>query len=64
MILTMVRLFPFPLEDCSFPRSEKKSPRSEKEVGPRPFPQGDILVSGPTEHLFFFPYTPMYFLNG
>ena len=34
------------------PISEKKSPLSEKEVGPWPFPLGDILVSGPTEHLF------------
>ena len=32
--------------------SEKKSPLSEKEVGPWPFPLGDILVSSPTEHLF------------
>ena len=32
------------------PISEKKSPLSEKEVGPWPFPLGDILVSGPTEH--------------
>ena len=32
--------------------SEKKSPLSEKEVGPWPFPLGHILVSGPTEHLF------------
>ena len=32
--------------------SEKKNPLSEKEVGPWPFPLGDILVSGPTEHLF------------
>ena len=35
------------------PISEKKSPLSEKEVGPWPFSLGDILVSGPTEHLFF-----------
>ena len=52
------RPLPFPLENCSFPRSdncrisEKKSPLSEKEVGPWPFSLGDILVSGPTEHLF------------
>ena len=35
------------------PISEKKSPLSEKEVGPWPFPLGHILVSGPTEHLFY-----------
>ena len=35
------------------PISEKKSPLSEKEVWPWPFPLGDILVSGPTEHLFW-----------
>ena len=48
---------PFPLDDCSFPRSglsdlatlisEKKSPLWEKEVGPWPFPLGDILVFRP-----------------
>ena len=46
------------------PISEKKSPLSEKEVGPWPFPLGDILVSGPTEHLFCRPpagkITPAY----
>ncbi len=35
------------------PISEKKSPLSEKEVGPWPFPLRHILVSGPTEHLFY-----------
>ena len=37
--------------------SEKKSPLSEKEVGPWPFPLGHILVSGPTEHLFCMTWT-------
>ena len=37
------------------PISEKKSPLSEKEVGTWPFSLGDILVSGPTEHLFWQP---------
>ena len=41
------------------PISEKKSPLSEKEVGPWPFSLGDILVSGPTEHLFL---TSTYFI--
>ena len=36
------------------PISEKKSPLLEKEVRPWPFSLGDILVSGPTEHLFLY----------
>ena len=35
------------------PISEKKSPLSEKEVGPWPFSLGHRLVCGPTDYLFF-----------
>ena len=42
----------FLFQDQTVQISEKKSPLSEKEVGPWPFPLGHILVSGPTEHLF------------
>ena len=34
---------------------EKKSPLEEKEVWDLSFSLGDILVSGPTEHLFWQP---------
>ena len=44
-------------DNCSL--SEKKSPLLEKEDGPWPFPLQDILVSGPTEHLFWMAPNPL-----